>query len=277
MTYSSVAIPPVSPGARSVDIVTRITSPAIQARRRGIHADLVWEIGLRIVRGDYAPGDTLPRADLWAEELGVSRTVVREVTRVLAEKGLVESRQRLGTKVRPRTAWNLVDPEVIAWQREAGPGLQFFRDLSDVRVAIESTAARLAAERATAEEIAGMHAHYAHMKERIHDPAAYAAADLDLHAAILRATHNELLALLTHTISEGLIASRDVTVRSPGANLRSMPLHAGVVDAIEKRDGNLAAARMTELVEQAIRDIETILGTRGPAPRSAAPGKAAGR
>ena len=100
---------------------------------------------------------------------------------------------------------------------------------------------------------------------------------LDLHAAILRATHNELLALLTHTISEGLIASRDVTVRSPGANLRSMPLHSGVVDAIEKRDSELAAARMTELVEQAIRDIETILGTRGPAPRSAAPGKAAGR
>jgi DNA-binding FadR family transcriptional regulator len=252
--------------------VARLASPAARARRRGIHADLVWELGLRIVGGDYAPGDTLPRADLWAEELGVSRTVVREVTRVLAAKGLVESRQRLGTKVRPRSAWNLVDPEVIAWQREAGPDLQFFRDLSDVRVAIESTAARLAAQRATTDEVAGLRAHYARMEACIDDPAAYAVADLDLHAAILRATHNELLVLLTHPISEGLIASRDVTVRSPGASLRSMPLHAAVVEAIADRDEGLSAARMTELVEQAIRDIEVILGERrGPAARKRAP------
>lgn len=242
---------------------SRLQSPAARARRRGIHADLVWEIGLRIVSGEYAPGDTLPRADLWAEELGVSRTVIREVTRVLAEKGLVEARQRLGTRVRPRAAWNLVDPEVIAWQREAGPDLQFFRDLSDVRVAIEATAARLAAARATAEEVEGMRAQYARMEACIHDPTAYAAADLELHAAILRATHNELLTLLTATISEGLVASRDVTVRSPGASMRSMPQHAAVVEAIAARDGDLAAKRMTELVEQAIRDIEVILGGHG--------------
>ena len=52
MTYSSVAVPAVASSAGSVDIVTRITSPAAQARRRGIHTDLVWEIGSRIVGGD---------------------------------------------------------------------------------------------------------------------------------------------------------------------------------------------------------------------------------
>lgn len=249
--------------------VASLPSPPSRIRRRGIHSDVVRELGLRIASGEYATGDVLPRADIWAEQLGVSRTVIREVTRVLAEKGMVESRQRSGTRVRPRSEWNLVDPEVIAWQRQAGPDLQFFRDLSDVRVAIESTAARLAAARATADEVAAMRDLYARMEGEIGDPAAYAAADLDLHAAILRATHNVLLAQLTHTISEGLVASREMTVRSPGASARSMPLHEGVVDAIAARDGDLAARRMTELVEQAIRDIETILGGRGAGKGSA--------
>jgi GntR family transcriptional regulator, galactonate operon transcriptional repressor len=247
MTYDALPAPATQP---------------LRIRRRGIHSDVVRELGLRIVAGEYAPGVVLPRSDIWAEELGVSRTVVREVTRVLAEKGLVESRQRSGTRVRPRSEWNLVDPEVIAWQRQAGPDLQFFRDLSDVRVAIESTAARLAAERATSQEVAEMRAMYERMEREIGDPVAYAAADLDLHAAILRATHNALLAQLTHAISEGLVASRDVTVRSPGASARSMPLHAGVVDAIAARDGDLAASCMKDLVERAIRDIESILGRR---------------
>lgn len=240
----------------------RAAAAPARSRRRGLHSDVVLELGLRIVKGEYAPGHVLPRSDVWAEQLGVSRTVVREVTRVLAEKGLVEARQRTGTRVRPRSDWNLVDPEVIAWQRQAGPDLQFFRDLSDVRVAIESTAARLAAERATPQEVSQMRELYVRMEQEIGDPVAYAAADLDLHAAILRATHNALLAQLTRTIGEGLVASRDVTVRSPGASARSMPLHASVVDAIAARDGDLAAARMTVLVEQAIRDIETILGDR---------------
>src|SRR5512134_3077055 len=92
-----------------------------RVRRRGLHSDVVKELGLRIVRGDYAPGSILPRAEELAAELGVSRTVIRETLRVLTEKGLVQPRQRTGTRVRSRASWNLVDPELIGWQRAAGP------------------------------------------------------------------------------------------------------------------------------------------------------------
>lgn len=68
------------------------------------------ELGRRIVRGDYRPGDVLPRSDELATELGVSRTVVREALRVLTDKGLIVARQRTGTRVRRREEWNLVDP-----------------------------------------------------------------------------------------------------------------------------------------------------------------------
>jgi GntR family galactonate operon transcriptional repressor len=229
-------------------------------RRRGIHAEVLGELGVRIVGGVYPPGTILPRADVWAEEMRVSRTVIREVTRVLAEKGLVEARQRSGTRVCARADWDLMDPEVISWYRIAGPDLQFFRDLTDVRVAIEATAARLAAERATPEEIERLRELYQVMEERVGDPDDYASADLELHAAILHAAHNALLARLTQAISEGLVASRDVTVRSPGGSERALPLHANVIDAIAARDADLAAESMTELVNQAIRDIEVIIG-----------------
>jgi GntR family galactonate operon transcriptional repressor len=237
-------------------------------RRRGIHSDVVRALGLAIVRGDHPPGALLPKAEAWAEQLGVSRTVVREVTRVLAEKGLVESRPRVGTRVRPRSEWNLVDPEVIAWHREVGPDLQFFRDLSEVRAAIEATAARLAAERATTQEVARLEELLARMESEMTDPVGFAQADLELHSLVLRATHNALLAQLAHTISEALAASRDVTVRSPGSSVASMPLHADLVAAIRARDGRLAERLMTSLVDLAIRDIERVLGART---RKAAP------
>lgn len=73
----------------------------------------------------------------------------------------------------------------------------------------------------------------AEMERELDDREAYIRADLELHATILRATHNVLLAQLSHTISEGLVASRDVTVRSDGSMVGALALHAEVIDAIE--------------------------------------------
>ncbi len=231
-----------------------------RVRRRGLHSEVVATVGLRIVRGDYRQGEVLPRADELAAQLGVSRTVVREGFRVLTEKGLVVARQRAGTSVRPRAEWNLVDPEVIGWERQAGPGLQFFQDLSEVRLAVEPYAARLAASRATREEITRMRRLLAEMQEHLGDRDAHARADLELHSTILRASHNLLLAQLTHLISEGLVASREITVRSDGSMGAALVLHAEVVDAIDRHDAERAERLMTQLVQRALTDLQTILG-----------------
>src|SRR6516164_5559747 len=78
-----------------------------------LHGRIVHAIGRRIVSGDLRPGDLLPSEP----DLGASRTVVREAVKVLAAKGLVESRPKTGTRVRPREAWNLLDPDVLAWHQ----------------------------------------------------------------------------------------------------------------------------------------------------------------
>src|SRR5438046_5262201 len=124
--------------------------------RRGLHGAVVHDIGLRIVQGELEAGDPLPTEDELSGELSVSRTVLREAIKVLAAKRLVESRPKTGTRVRQRAEWNLLDPDVLAWQLEAGPSPQFLEDTVELRAIIEPAAARLPAEPATDEQIADL-------------------------------------------------------------------------------------------------------------------------
>src|SRR5919205_2493941 len=83
---------------------------------RSLPGRLVHEIGMRIVSGTLAPGTVLPNESEWGAQLGVSRTVLREATKLLISKGLVESRPKTGTRVREPAFWNLLDADVLSWR-----------------------------------------------------------------------------------------------------------------------------------------------------------------
>ena len=100
------------------------------------------------------------------------------------------------------------------------------------------------------------------MESQLGDRDAYIRADLELHATILRATHNVLLAQLSDTIAEGLVASRDVTVRSDGSMEGALTQHADVIAAIASGDAERSARLMDVLVQRALSDIEMILAAR---------------
>lgn len=89
-------------------------------------------------------GAALPRDEELAVRFGVSRTVLREAAKTLTAKGLPGTRSRVGTRVRPRDAWNMLDADVLRWHVEGGAGRAFFADLSEMRLAIEPLAAGLA-------------------------------------------------------------------------------------------------------------------------------------
>ena len=119
--------------------------------RGGLHGQVVHAIGRRILSGAIRPGELLP-AD---PALRASRTVLREAIKVLAAKGLVESRPKTGTRVRPPESWNLLDPDVLAWQQEGTPQPVFLRKLTEVRLIIEPAAAERAALRAAPRRAGG--------------------------------------------------------------------------------------------------------------------------
>lgn len=215
------------------------------------------QIGVGIVRGEIEPGEPLPEDGLVAEP-GVSRTVLREAIKVLAAKGLVESRPKTGTRVRPRSDWNLLDPDVLAWQLEAGPTREFLEHALELRRMIEPGAARLAAERATDEEIAALEEAHAAMSEA-KDLDAWIEPDVLFHSVVVRAARNELLERLSPIISAMLRTLFMVSSRPPRTFTRALPMHEAIIDAIRAHDPDLAEAAALRLLEDTVRNTKRAL------------------
>ncbi len=214
------------------------------------------EIGVRIVDGQLKPGETLP--DNGFGEAEVSRTVVREAIKVLAAKGLVESRPKVGTRVRPRRDWNLLDPDVLAWQLEAGPTREFLQDALELRQLIEPAAARLAAGRATDEEIAALQAAFTAMCEA-RDLEASIDADVRFHSILLQAAHNELLEHLTSIVTAVLRMLFAFSSRPPRTFTRALPLHEAIIEAVQSHRPDAAEAAALRLLDDTAKNIKRAL------------------
>jgi DNA-binding FadR family transcriptional regulator len=224
--------------------------------RGGLHGQIVHAIGRRIVNGAIRPGELLP-AD---SHLRASRTVVREAIKVLAAKGLVESRPKTGTRVRAPESWNLLDPDVLAWQQEGTPQPVFLRKLTEVRSIVEPAAAEMAAKRARAPELAALDGAFREMKAALaRKPADYEAfdrADIVFHRAILQACHNDVLEQMSAMVYSALLVSFHATSRLPGRARDSLPRHRAILEAIRAHDPRRAGAAMRRLVHGTAREIE---------------------
>jgi DNA-binding FadR family transcriptional regulator len=227
--------------------------------RRGLHGAVVHDIGLRIVQGELEAGDPLPTEDELPGELSMSRTVLREAIKVLAAKRLVESRPKTGTRVLDRREWNLLDPDVLAWQLEAGPDRRFLEDTLELRSLIEPAAARLAAARASEDEISVLESTCEEMLLAGEDLDAWMEPDLRFHSALLRASHNELLEHLTTIVGAVLRTLFTFSSRPPGTFLRAAPLHLAIVEALRERDPEAAEAAVLRLLDDTARNVDQAL------------------
>src|SRR5882672_1895206 len=158
--------------------------------RRNVHSQVADRIGLSIMRGDIVPGDALPSEMRICEMLEVSRTVVREAIRMLTGKGLVESRAKSGTRVRPPEEWNQLDVDVLRWQLEHTDVDSYLAKIFQLRNAMEPTAAALAATAATDADRAALRAAWQAMVAA-QDNEAFVNADIAFHKQIYIASRNE--------------------------------------------------------------------------------------
>lgn len=229
--------------------------------RKSMHSRIVQEIGLQIVSGRFKPDDRLPAEALLCEEYAVSRPVLREATRVLVAKGLVYSKPRVGSVVKARREWHLLDPDVLHWLMQSSPQNEFFALLTSVRAIIEPAAAALAAQHASDEEIAGIGEAYQRM-EAAPDTAALLQPDLDFHSRIADATHNDLLAHLCNMLSLALREALKHSNQRPNLHELAMPRHKAILTAIENRDA--LAARQATLVQldDARNALSVVLGAQ---------------
>jgi len=245
-------------------------------RRTGFHRDVVDGLGRRIVTGELAPGEVIGDAASLSAGRQVSRTVAREAIKVLAAKGLVESRPRVGTRVLPRECWNMLDPDVLAWSLESDTAATRYEELYEIRAAIEPRVAALAARKRSDEEAGRLVELLDRLRGADGKVSQFVQADLELHAAILDAAHNEILASLAGTIRLVWDACQRVSAHVPGGHARAIAEHRAVVGAICDRDPDAAAGSMEVLIQRAEDDLRRVLATEmqpqgtGPRPRRAA-------
>lgn len=238
--------------------MTKVFNPL---QRQNLSEQVVRQIGLSIMRNDFKPGDALLSEPELSLQFNVSRPVLREALKLLGAKGLIESRPKIGTRVRQRGDWNLLDPDVIAWQYEIGPDASFLQALCEIRLMFEPMTASLAAARATPGEIAAIENCCQRLQAAIETIEVYIPADLQFHTAICTAAHNELLPNIMVTLDMPLRISRLVTARLPGANQNAMPLHWAITRAIGNHDEQAAEMHMRKLVILTTEDIQRALDT----------------
>jgi DNA-binding FadR family transcriptional regulator len=214
------------------------------------------ELAIRILSGRYPQGALLPTEAELGAELGVSRTALREATRTLAAKGLIEARQRAGTRVRASEEWNRLDSDILAWMGLVEPDLDFLRGLTEARQIIEPAAAALAALRATGRNLAAIEeAHEAMCAADLSDVDACARADVRFHLGILKASHNPVLANLGNVIGAALMAAFRLTTSAAVNYSKTLAAHGEVLEAIRMRRAEEARARMQALLGIATEDI----------------------
>jgi DNA-binding FadR family transcriptional regulator len=209
-----------------------------------------------LVFGEFEPGAELPSETDLAAQLGVSRLTVREATKALQARGLVEIRQGRRPVVAHPNAGPIGDFFIAAVRRDP----RRLMDLLDVRRALEMHIASLAATHAGRAAISAMEMALAGMHAAGDDAHVFHEADIQFHESLAVGAGNQMLSFLIEALEEPLRASR---MRSLNGHIARggtvgdvIEQHARILERIKARDAKGAAAAMSAHLEQTARDLK---------------------
>jgi DNA-binding FadR family transcriptional regulator len=249
---------------RTAPPVARETEGRAPPRRSD--AQLAARLGRDIVNGVFPAGSLLPSAAEMGARFSASRTALREAYSKLSGKGLIVARPRIGTRVRLKADWNLLDPDVLAWRLSSEPEGHFVDDLFTLRRAIEPVAAEIAATSRTPDGLARMTDAFVRMERFRNGEGDLIGADVDFHVGILEATGNHFLAALGGLVQAALECSFHLTWIG-AATIRDDRLeqHRDILAAIRDGGPDLARARMVELLNDSYDDMRKFRESRSHA------------
>ncbi|PWE52886.1 GntR family transcriptional regulator [Metarhizobium album] len=229
------------------------------AKRPRVQKNITAAIALEICEEVFPGGSPLPRENDLCERYGVSRTVIRESLKVLESKGMVRGRPRIGTIVTDKDDWNILDQQVLEW---IGPRIMDFNLLGcilEARRAIEPFAAELAAERATAQEIADLERAWQQMRDVEGDINDFTEADVAFHTTLLKASHNQVFRQLSAIIHAALKFSLHASNEAVEKRDEAIDVHRQLVEALRLRDKAAARDCSSRMLDLAARDLAAAL------------------
>lgn len=220
-----------------------------RSAQRNLSYVLAEKLSQRILAGEFAAGDILPGEVELGEQFGVSRTAVREAVKILAAKGMVLQRPRIGTRVLPRHQWNFLDQELLGWWLNRENFQDILAHFLIMRISLEPQACALAAVNASEserqrlgtlmEEMRRLHQHF--------DRERWISVDADFHRHIYEISGNPFLSSFANVFSSiyqnyfRAIASDDVI---------KLGRHQAIVDAIFAGDGPGAFTACQQLLAE---------------------------
>ncbi len=221
------------------------SAPQRIRRRPRLSTAVVEDLVNAIVMGTYPIGTALPPENMLCDMYDVSRTVVREATTALTEKGLVVSQQGRGTIVRDNRAWNMLDPMILAALFQGEEGQLYLNNLSEVRSLLESAMAAKAALNATPESIAELSGQIDKLETLVTMPSAYVHEDLKFHDLIMQMSGDRLSKAIIDGIQSEALRTHGYSGKLSVAHVRTtQEAHRRVYEAIAAKDADAASEAM---------------------------------
>ena len=213
---------------------------------------LLNELGLAIVKGKYNSERPFPTESELCDQYGVSRSIVREVVKVLSAMGMLASKARKGTWVLPASERNVLDPQVLMWMLSADASLELLIEFVEIRREIEPAAAALAAEYADEESLQAIETALERMRccQQSDDESEALEADIAFHLSILNASGNRFMMQMRHLVESALRVSIQLTNESKGVAHASFNDHKEIALNIRKGNASSARAKTLKLIDE---------------------------
>ncbi|MDX1304275.1 FadR/GntR family transcriptional regulator [Photobacterium sp.] len=214
---------------------------------RNLSYKLAESIGQRILQGETKPGDILPGEVELGEMYGVSRTAVREAIKMLAAKGMVLPRPRIGTRVLPKRNWNYLDQDLLAWLN-FDEHCELVAEFQQVRLTLEPEAAALTALNASDSDRDELQAlmQEMHSLGKHFDQNKWIEVDTRYHQLIYFASGNHFISPFGNLFKAVFENYFRIITRD---RLLKLDIHQRIVDGIIARDPDAARRATVELLK----------------------------
>ncbi|MBR6239302.1 MAG: FadR family transcriptional regulator [Clostridia bacterium] len=220
-------------------------------KKTKLYEEISRQIISLINNGELKPGDKLPPERSLAEQLGVSRTAVREALRALESMGYIESKVGGGTFVKELSLENIINPVSQMFKNDE----KLINDIIAVRLLLETEMASLAAKSINEEKKEKLENALQYMNDEISRGEVGLVGDNLFHAALAEAGDNSAMSIISDMCAELLSKTRLATLEIPGQSEQSLKEHEGIYEAVANGDSRLASKRMKEHLINAMKNV----------------------
>lgn len=228
---------------------------------RSLAEQVTDELQRLVLTGKLKEGEKLPSERELCELFGVSRTVVREAIRVLQTKGLVEVRPGIGSIVRSPSSNQIIEGLSLLIQAKANGAEISLVALCEVRSLLEVEISKMAAERATIEDIEEIQKIVDDLETFVNIPARFYERAVDFHRSLALATHNLLLVIIFDAIQELVLGMRQTLVPEPVAPQAALRCFRQILEHVQARNSDGAAQGIEQHLQEIRKKFEAALAT----------------